>query len=76
MTAYEVFTGELPWEKATSSETLLRHMNVPGRDPRDFMPDLDTKVAEFLIKSIDRSPADRFKSAEAFGEVLQTLPPM
>src|SRR5262249_20633267 len=32
VTAYEVFTGQLPWEKAESLQTLLSHLNSPGRD--------------------------------------------
>src|SRR5262249_8045037 len=32
VTAYETFTGGLPWEKAESLQTLLSHMNSAGRD--------------------------------------------
>ena len=41
VTAYEMFTFKLPWEKAESMQTLLSHMNTPGKDPREFRPDLD-----------------------------------
>jgi eukaryotic-like serine/threonine-protein kinase len=75
VTAYEVFTGELPWERAESMQTLLSHMNMPGHDPRDFQPKLDERVAKFLMKSIERNPADRYQSAEDFAEALNALPP-
>src|SRR5205823_14608047 len=29
VTAYEMFIGELPWEKSESMQTLLSHMNSP-----------------------------------------------
>jgi serine/threonine protein kinase len=74
VTAYEMFTGSLPWEKADSNQTLLSHMNTPGRDPRDAWPDLNPKIATFLIKSIEREPDDRFQTAAEFRDALKLLP--
>jgi serine/threonine protein kinase len=74
VTAYEVFTGSLPWEKAESLQTLLSHMNSAGRSPLNFQPDLDARTAKLLVKAVERNPADRFQSAEEFREALKTLP--
>jgi serine/threonine protein kinase len=74
VTAYEVITTKLPWEKAESLQTLLSHLNSPGRDPRDFMPDLDEETAEFLIKAIDRDPSQRFQTPAEFRNALRALP--
>ena len=74
VSAYEMFTGQMPWEKAESLQTLLSHMNSPGRDPRDAKPGLDDKIARFLIKAIQRDPNERFQSAGAFRDALRTLP--
>lgn len=74
VTAYEVFTGKLPWEKAESLQTLLSHVNSPGRDPRDFMPALDDAIAQFLIKAIERDPRDRFQTPADFRNALRMLP--
>ncbi len=74
VTAYEMYTGDLPWEKAESLQTLLSHMNSPGRDPRERSPDLDKKTAAFLLKSVEREPARRFQTAEEFRDALKTLP--
>jgi serine/threonine protein kinase len=74
VTAYEVFTHDLPWEKAQSLQTLLSHMNSPGRDPRDYVPDLDPKIVAFLMKAIERDPRDRFQTAAEFRDALKTLP--
>ena len=75
VTAYEVFTGVLPWEKAQSLQTLLSHMNSPGRDPRDIRPDIDEQTVEFLRKAIERDPRDRFQTPAEFREALKDLPP-
>jgi serine/threonine protein kinase len=74
VTAYEVFTHSLPWEKAQSLQTLLSHMNSPGRDPRDLRPDLDDQTRAFLIKAIERDPRERFQTAAEFKEALARLP--
>jgi serine/threonine protein kinase len=76
VTAYEVFTATLPWEKAESLQTLLAHMNSPGRDPRERAPDLnlDNATAQFLIKAIERDPRDRFQNPAEFREALKRLP--
>jgi eukaryotic-like serine/threonine-protein kinase len=74
VTAYEVFTFGLPWEKAESLQTLLSHMNSAGRDPRDLRADLDEQTAHFLTKAIERDPRNRFQTATEFREALLALP--
>jgi len=73
VTAYETFTGHLPWERAQSFQTMLSHLNSPGHDARDFNPDLDEAVALFLQKAINREPRERFQTAQEFREALRTL---
>jgi serine/threonine protein kinase len=74
VTAYEVYTTALPWEKAQSLQTLLSHMNSPGKDPRELCPKMDEKTARFLLKTIERDPNQRFQTAAEFREALQHLP--
>ena len=58
VTAYEMFTGDLPWEKAESMQTLLSHMNSPGRDPLELRPDLDPLTVDFFDEG-DRAKSER-----------------
>jgi serine/threonine protein kinase len=74
VTAFEMFTGELPWEKAASQQVLLSHVNSPARDPHIFLPDLDAKTAAFLTKAVDRDPTQRYQTAAEFRDALQALP--
>jgi serine/threonine protein kinase len=74
VTAYEVFTGSLPWDKAQSLQTLQSHLNSPGKDPREFRPDLHPALAKLLIRAVERDPRDRFQSAGEFREALKALP--
>lgn len=74
VTAYETFTGRLPWEKTDSVQILLNAMNSPGKDPRHYRADLDPALAAFLLKAIEREPAARFQTATEFREALLSLP--
>jgi eukaryotic-like serine/threonine-protein kinase len=74
VTAFEVLTGGLPWPKAQGSmEILLKHINQPARDPREFKPNLDEEVIAFLKKAIARDPKERFQTAAEFREALRAL---
>jgi serine/threonine protein kinase len=74
VTAYETYTGYLPWGNDESVQTLMSHMNDPGKDPRDFNPDLDEATARFLMKAIEREPAKRFQTAAEFRDAAKALP--
>lgn len=74
VTAYEVFTGGLPWERSVSSEeTLLRHLNTPPKNPKDLQGNIDEHLARILLKMVDRDPTARYSSAKAFKEALEGL---
>lgn len=74
VTAYETFTGSLPWEKAESLQTLLSHMHSPGKDPLEINPALDRPTVEFLRKAIERDADRRFQTPAEFRNALQALP--
>ena len=74
VTAFEVFTGLLPWEKSPNSEeTLRRHLNTPPRNAHDLRPDLDEEVCRILMKSIERDKTKRYASAKDFKDAFAKL---
>src|SRR5205823_15017197 len=74
VTAYEVFTGTLPWEKAQSLQTLLSHMNSSGKNPQELRPDLDKPTRAFLLKAIERDANLRYQTPAEFRDALKRLP--
>ena len=74
VTAYEMFTNNLPWEKSESLVTLMSHMNSPGKDPRDFVPEMNEALVKVLRKGIERDPRDRFQTAGEMRDAFRTLP--
>jgi eukaryotic-like serine/threonine-protein kinase len=74
ITAYEVFTFAMPWDRSPNSEeNFRRRLNIPPRNPKDHNPRLDDATCKFLLKSISREPADRFASASDFKAELEKL---
>ncbi|MCZ2343663.1 MAG: serine/threonine protein kinase [Bacteroidales bacterium] len=74
VTAYEIFTGQMPWERTVSSEeTLRRRLNTLPRDAKLMNPELDDEVVAVLMKSIERDRALRYNSAQQFKESLERL---
>lgn len=74
VTAFEVFTANLPWERTPSSEeNFRRRLNTPPRNPKELNPKLDDAVSGLLLKGIARDPTARFGSAREFKEALLKL---
>jgi serine/threonine protein kinase len=73
VTAYEMFTQNLPWESSQSMQALIGHMNSPPNDPRDFVPNMPDATRDFLLKAIDRYPSGRFQTAADFREALDKV---
>jgi len=76
VTAYEVFTGVLPWERSASSEeTLRKHMNTSARDPRPLKRGLPEGVYRMLDKAVMRDREARYQTALEFRDALRALAP-
>jgi eukaryotic-like serine/threonine-protein kinase len=73
-TAFEMFTGHLPWEKSLNSdETVRRRLNSPPRQAKALVPGIADDLAAVLMKSIDIDRTARFATATAFKEALEGL---
>lgn len=74
VTAFEVITGGLPWERSPSTEnTILRHLNQPPRSPKEVRPDLDDALCRVLSRCIEKDIASRYATARDFKEALLAL---
>ncbi len=74
VTAYEMFTGQLPWERSPSSEeTFRRRLNTQPREARTLSPNIDEQLNALLLKSVAKEATERYPSAMAFKEALSRL---
>ncbi|HZU82128.1 MAG TPA: serine/threonine-protein kinase [Polyangiaceae bacterium] len=60
---YEMITGELPHAGANAHAVMRAKLEEDPRAPREVLPDIDPNVEEIILRSIDRSPRERYASA-------------
>jgi len=72
VTCFEMCTGKLPWEKATSLEAIMQHLHSPPVQIRSLAPDLDEEVAEIIMRGIEVDRSRRWQSAREMTDALRT----
>lgn len=68
--AYQLFTGERPFDKRNPVAVMLAHMHQPAPDPRDSVSDLPDRLADGIVRALAKDPDDRFPSA---GEMVAAM---
>jgi serine/threonine-protein kinase len=69
---YEMLAGEPPFSGPTAQAVLARHAIDPVPNLRTVRPNIPTAIERVVTKSLSKVPADRFSSAAAFREALET----
>jgi serine/threonine protein kinase len=62
LTCYQMYAKRLPWLSIESLDTVIQHLNVPPDDVRIHAPDIDTKIADVIMKGLALSPDDRWQT--------------
>ncbi len=60
ITLFELATGAVPFDVG---EVAYHHRHTPVPDPRSLRPELSDALAEFILRLLEKDPADRFQSA-------------
>jgi serine/threonine-protein kinase len=68
--AFQLLTGQVPFDARGATAVLLAHLQQPPPDPRRLRPDLPDFAARAVLRALAKRPASRFASA---GEMLLTL---
>jgi serine/threonine-protein kinase len=78
ITAYQMFTGKLPFEHPELLPLLMKHLNEQPTPPRTIVPSLPESLEAVILKLIEKKAANRYQScaeaAQAFDAVLKSLP--
>jgi tRNA A-37 threonylcarbamoyl transferase component Bud32 len=67
---YELLTGRAPFRGATALETLCQVIEVPPVPPRKLNPAVPQDLETICLKCLEKSPANRFSSAQEFADEL------
>ncbi|MCB8920543.1 MAG: protein kinase [Ardenticatenaceae bacterium] len=68
---YEMLTGELPFTADTPIAVLLKHMQADPPSVLQKVPDLPTGLETVLMRSLTKTPHDRFPTAGQMAQALQ-----
>jgi serine/threonine-protein kinase len=68
--AFEMFTGQLPFEGRSAQETMIARLRGRPRRLRELRPDAPEPLERVLARALDPEPAARYATALAFAEAL------
>jgi serine/threonine protein kinase len=74
VTLYEILTGWLPVRGNSNVEIMRSHLNDRPAAPIELNPRLPLTLSNTLMKALEKAPADRFATAQAFLFALDTIP--
>ncbi|MEX0717398.1 MAG: serine/threonine-protein kinase [Planctomycetaceae bacterium] len=73
VTCYEMWTKARPWKGADSLDAMHQAINTPPRDIRELAPDIDERVAQTIMKGLEREPRDRWSSAGKMADAFRAI---
>jgi serine/threonine protein kinase len=78
-TAFELITGELPFNEPSVVLMLQAHLATPPRPPSSVRPEVPKALDDVVVRCLAKNPADRFQSCDAIlralAEVEIPVPP-
>jgi len=72
---FQLLTGQLPFVGATAMETALQRLCEPPRSPLAVRPELPVRLAEIVLRSLEREPDRRFQTADELAMALSAERP-
>jgi serine/threonine-protein kinase len=69
--AYEMLTGRVPFTGVNSQTIMYAQIHTPPPPPRSVRTDLDPEVERVVLRQLDKDPARRYATGEAFVRALE-----
>lgn len=69
--AYEMLAGEPPFTGPTGREVIAKQLSIPAPSVRVIRPALPEDVDRVLRRALEKTPADRYPTVQAFAEALE-----
>jgi tetratricopeptide (TPR) repeat protein len=73
LVTFEMLTGRVPFEAETPLAVINAHVNESPPDPCAINQKLDPAVAEVVLKTLEKAPDDRYRSAGTFARALREV---
>ncbi len=72
---YELVTGSRPFQGKSDFDIMIAQLQQVPLPPIQMMPDLPKPLNDIIMISLEKDPAKRFQSAEAFSAALGSITP-
>ncbi len=69
---YQMLAGEVPFHSTTIQGLLFQHVYTPPRPIREVNPNVPEVLGQITAKAMAKAPEDRFQSAEAMTQALES----
>ncbi len=69
---YEMLSGELPFKGDSTFQVMLKHVNEPIPDIRQFDMNTPLALVTILERALAKEPGERYQSAKEMGTALNT----
>lgn len=73
VTAYEMCTFELPWERGSTGQVAMSHATRPPVDIREYRPQIDQRLAAAIHAAIEPNVEKRCPSMDHFLKLLRNV---
>jgi serine/threonine protein kinase len=70
---YEMVTGQRPFKADSNFAIMQAHLKEVPRQPVELKPDLPAAVSSIIVMAMEKEPAQRFQSADAFRNALHAV---
>lgn len=70
ITAFRLLTGQLPFPHRDVDDVFEAQVNTPFPDIKTYIDDVPADIAELIVRCTNKSPEDRFQTAEEIREFL------
>ncbi|HEY7954033.1 MAG TPA: serine/threonine-protein kinase [Polyangia bacterium] len=71
---FEMACGRRPFVREDPLDAVRDHMHTPPPKPRGLNPELSEELESVIFRALEKDPAKRFPSAEAFSAALAACP--
>jgi serine/threonine-protein kinase len=70
---YEMVTGQRPFRADSDFSLMTAHVKEMPKPPLELQPGLPAALNEIILMAISKDPAQRFQTADAFGNALGSV---
>lgn len=66
VSAYEICTEKLPWERGETGLVAMKHAEQPPNEIERYRPQIEPKLAKAIMRCVERDPNKRFATLNDF----------